>query len=136
MDFPVLRVALLGSALIGLPVGSLAHHSFASEFDNNQPFLISGSVNSVVWTNPHGRLHVDVEEGGETVTYDFELPSPNTLMRQGWSRNDLKPGDRIVVSGYRARTRPTVGRASGISRENGDAVFGGGVQNPDTDNED
>jgi hypothetical protein len=128
------RAALFCGAVIAVgavPTESLGHHSFASEFDVDQPFRIAGAVKEIQWTNPHGWLHVDVEEDGELVTYDFELPSPNTLMRQGWRRNDLQPGDRIIVSGHRARTRPHVGRANGISRENGNAVFGGGVEDLD-----
>jgi len=103
-----------------------AHHSFASEFDRNQPFEVTGAVNALVWTNPHARLHIDVEdESGEIVTYDFELVSPNSLMREGWSKNDLKPGDRVTVSGHRARNRPTVGRATAVIRDNGERIFGG-----------
>jgi hypothetical protein len=116
-------VAVLAATLIIAQVS--AHHSFASEFDINQPFEVSGAVKELVWSNPHARLHIDVEEDGETVTYDFELVSPNSLMRQGWSRNDLKVGDRVTVSGHRARNRRTVGRATGIVRDNGEAVFGG-----------
>lgn len=118
--------ALIAAGLI--PALASAHHSFASEFDINQPFRIEGVVNSIQWTNPHGWLHVDVEEDGETVTYDFELSSPNSLIRSGWSRNDLQVGERVVVTGHRARNRPTVARASGISRDNGEAVFGRGVR--------
>ena len=136
MHLCLLRTALLSLASLLVPFASWAHHSFASEFDRNQPFMIEGAVKSIQWTNPHGWLHVDVEEDGEIVTYDLELSSPNTLIRQGWRRNDLQPGDRVVVSGFRARNRPTVGRASGISRENGEAVFGGGVQQPEEPPED
>jgi hypothetical protein len=135
MSSTIFRAALIGGTLVAAnlaPTAGHAHHSFASEFDVNQPFQIAGTVKAIEWTNPHGRLHVDVEEEtGEIVTYDFELASPNSLMRQGWSRNDLKPGDRIRVSGHRARNRPTVGRVNGISRENGEAVFGGGVKDDD-----
>ncbi len=116
-----------------IPALSSAHHSFASEFDINQPFRVEGVVNSIQWTNPHGWLHIDVEESGETVTYDFELSSPNSLIRSGWSRNDLQPGDRVIVTGHRARDRPTVARANGISRENGEAVFGRGVRDESDD---
>ena len=128
------RLTLLGSvgaAVATLAMPSVAHHSFASEFDREQPFRIEGTVNSIEWTNPHGWIHVDVEENGATVTYDLELPSPSTLTRNGWRRNDLVPGDRVVVTGFRARTRYHVGRAAGISRENGEAVFGGGVSDED-----
>ena len=129
----IIRFALLGGAVSValIPALTAAHHSFASEFDRNQPFEIEGLVKLVEWTNPHGWLHVDVEENGEIVTYDLELPSPNTLIRQGWRRNDLQPGDKVVVTGFRARTRFHVGRANGISRDTGEPVFGGGV--PDED---
>ncbi len=125
----IVRVVLAFVALIvaGLvPAQAFAHHSFASEFDIDQPFEVTGSVTLVEWTNPHARIRIDVEdEDGEIVNYDFELSSPNQLMRQGWSRNDLQPGDKVIVSGHRARNRPTVGRATGISRENGESVYRG-----------
>ena len=133
MELATSRVVL---ACIALVVASLvtaqasAHHSFASEFDRDQPFEVTGSVTSVQWTNPHARILIDVEEDGEIVNYNFELGSPNQLMRRGWSRKDLQPGDRVRISGHRARSRPTVGRATGISRENGEVVYRG-VADPD-----
>lgn len=130
MSFTIFRVVLTSVALVTaslVPAQSFAHHSFAAEFDINQPFEVTGSVTLIKWTNPHARLYIDVEdENGEIVSYDFELTSPNILMRRGWSRNDLQPGDRVRVSGHRARSRATVGRATGISRENGEVVFVGG----------
>ena len=129
MEFAISRVVLTCIALVAaslIPVQSSAHHSFASEFDRDQPFEVTGSVTSVQWTNPHARIYIDVEEeNGEIVNYDFELGSPNTLMRRGWSRKDLQPGDKVTVSGHRARNRPTVGRATGINRENGEVVYRG-----------
>jgi hypothetical protein len=127
MRFATLYSALAGAVVsLGVaPALSLAHHSFASEFDRDQPFEIEGSVSSVDWTNPHGWIHVDVVEKGETITYDLELPSPSTLMRQGWRRNDLKVGDKVVVTGFRARTRYNVGRANDITRDTGEAIFRG-----------
>ena len=119
-------VAAAVVALAAAPLAGIAHHSFASEFDRDQPFEIEGAVNSVEWTNPHGWLHVDVVEDGETVTYDLELPSPSTLMRQGWRRNDLVPGDPVSVTGFRARDRFHVGRATEITRsDTGESVFRG-----------
>lgn len=121
------RLLFAGATALLAAVPALAHHSFASEFDRDQPFKIEGTVNSINWTNPHGWIHVDVVENGETVTYDIELASPSTLMRQGWRKNDVLPGDKVIVTGYRARNRFHVGRASGISRENGEAIFGQGI---------
>ncbi len=59
------------------------------------------------WKSPHGRLYVDVKnEKGETVNWNFELPSPNTLMRRGWTRDSLKSGDHVKVAGAPARNFP------------------------------
>lgn len=128
MNQTIVRKALIAGAAAMFIIGAAqAHHSFASEFDREQPFEIEGAVNNVEWTNPHGWLHVDVEEDGETVTYDIELASPSTLMRRGWRRNDLMPGDKVVITGYRARTRFHVGRATGISRDTGEAIYGQGI---------
>ena len=129
MELATSRVVLACIALVVaclVTAQTFAHHSFASEFDRDQPFEVTGSVTSVQWTNPHARIYIDVEEeNGEIVNYDFELGSPNTLMRRGWSRKDLQPGDKVTVSGHRARNRPTVGRATGINRENGEVVYRG-----------
>ena len=129
MELATSRVVLTCIALVAaslVTAQASAHHSFASEFDRDQPFEVTGSVTSVKWTNPHARIYIDVEEeNGEIVNYDFELGSPNTLMRRGWSRKDLQPGDKVTVSGHRARNRPTVGRATGINRENGEVVYRG-----------
>ena len=128
MKLTVLRVVLVSVALAVanlVPALASAHHAFAAEFDINQPFEVSGAVVSVRWTAPHARLYVDVEEDGEIVNYDFELTSPAVLLRRGWSRNDLQPGDKVTVSGHRARNRRTVARAVTISRENGETVFQG-----------
>lgn len=128
MNISSLPATLAAAVIVALPLipaGAAAHHSFASEFDINQPFEVSGAVREVIWMNPHARLHIDVEEAnGEIVTYDFELLSPNILTRDGWSRNDLQAGDPVTVTGHRARDRSNVGRATGVIRPNGERVFG------------
>ena len=73
MKMAVSRIVASGIAAIAATVflsQASAHHSFASEFDINQPFEVTGAVSSLVWSNPHARLHIDVEEDGEVVTYD------------------------------------------------------------------
>jgi hypothetical protein len=118
-------LAATAVAIGAAPATSSAHHSFASEFDRKQPFEIEGTVNSLEWTNPHGWLLLDVVEGGATVTYRLELSSPSQLMRQGWKRNDLQPGAKISAEGFRAHTRPHVGRATTIAMADGKQVFRG-----------
>ncbi len=123
-------IGLLLAAFIlpGPPVA--AHHAFAAEFDRDQPIEITGTVTRVEWTNPHARFYVDTEnEDGEIVNWDFELTTPNILFRRGWSRNSLQQGDKVTVSGFRARNAPYVGNAGEVTLADGRTVFSGSGPN-------
>ena len=118
-------VAATGS-LLAQP-SAVAHHSFAAEFDRALPITVTGSVTKVEWANPHARFYIDAkdEKSGETVNWDFELASPNGLMRRGWTRNSMKLGDTVTVTGHRAKNNPHVGNASSVVLANGKKLFAG-----------
>ena len=129
----VLRFALALSLFV-LGFGSWelgvvrAHHS-QSEFDSRAKVEVEGTVTKLEWKSPHAWVYLDVTDAkGERVSWSFELPSPVTLMRRGWTRDSLKPGDRIRVSGARAKNFPTIGLASSIKDGNGKPVFTGTTQ--------
>ena len=65
---------------------------------------------------------------GQTVNWSFELPSPVTLMRRGWTRDSLKPGDRVHVIGAPARNFPAIAIANFIKDGNGKPLFTGTTQ--------
>ena len=75
-----------------------AHHSFAA-FDMAKQETITGVVSRFDWTNPHTFIFVDVpNDKGVVETWAIEGMSPNYLGRRGWSKNSVKPGDKITVS--------------------------------------
>jgi hypothetical protein len=114
----------LGTLLVMPAAESIAHHAFSAEFDRNQPVDISGKVNRVEWTNPHARIHVDaVNDKGEKVTWNFEMGTPNILMRNGWRRDSLKTGDAVRITGWRARNDPLVGNAGEVFLDGGTKLF-------------
>jgi hypothetical protein len=120
-------LAIAGTSLV-LVSAAWAHHS-QSEFDFKLNVEVEGRVTKLEWKSPHARLYVDVvNDKGETVNWNFELPSPNTLMRRGWTRDSLKAGDLVNVSGARARNFPTVAYANLIKDSNGNALFTGTTQ--------
>jgi Family of unknown function (DUF6152) len=91
---------------------AMAHHSFAAEFDANQPINMKGTVTKVEWMNPHTYFYIDVvEPNGETVNWGMEMGSPNGLMRAGWTRNTLKVGDVVTVEGSKAKDKSHIGNA-------------------------
>jgi len=115
-----------GANLIALP--SHAHHSFAAQYDANKRVTLTGPVTKVEWMNPHIYFYINVtDEDSDAVTeYAFEMGSPNTLIRLGWSRNSLKPGDVVSVEGSLARNgSPLVNAASVVLTESGRRMFAG-----------
>ena len=102
-----------------------AHHS-QSEFNFKTVVEVEGNVTNLDWRSPHARLYVDVvDEQGKKVNWNFELPSPMTLMRRGWKRDSLKPGDHVKVKGARARHFPDIAYASVIRDASGKPLFSG-----------
>ena len=96
------RVVCLAALVTAAPV--LAHHSVWAEFDKAQPVEIKGRFIEMDWINPHSWIHLETTlADGTKVTWAAETPPPNQLIRQGWRRSDLQPGDEIVVRGYSAR---------------------------------
>ena len=122
---------------LALVPAAWAHHS-QSEFDLRAKVEVEGTVTKVDWRSPHAWIYVDVTDGkGQKVNWSFELPSPTTLMRRGWTRNSLKPGDRITVAGAPARNHPAIAIATSIKDSTGKPLFTGTTQvyEPESPNE-
>jgi hypothetical protein len=107
----------------------LAHHSFAAEFDANSPIDLTGTVTKVDWANPHTFFYIDVRAANGTIEpWALELGSPNGLMRRGWTRNSLKIGDTVSVTGSRAKDGSFKGNARTVTLANGQRLFAGSSQ--------
>jgi hypothetical protein len=105
---------------------ALAHHSFAAEYDNKQPVDLTGTVTKVEWMNPHARFYLDVkDDSGKVTNWEFELGSPNGLMRQGWTRNSMKIGDSIAVQGAKAKDGSNLANARTVKLSDGRRLFAG-----------
>ena len=121
-----LMVFLSGILLALGAVPALAHHSFAAEYDSNKPITLKGSVTKMEWQNPHARFYVDVtDEAGKITNWELELGSPNGLMRRGWTRNSLKPGDTVTVEGYLAKDGSKLANARNVTLGDGRKIFAG-----------
>jgi hypothetical protein len=103
------------------------HHSFAAEFDSNKPVELKGTVTKLEWVNPHAWIYVDVkDERGNVTNWACELGSPNLLMRNGWSRDSLKVGDSIVITGSAAKDGSHIANARTVRMADGKRVFNAG----------
>ena len=111
------RGLILGALLLACGASLSAHHSFAAEFDANQPVQLKGTVAKVEWINPHTWIHLDVKKAdGTTERWMIEGGTPNTLLRRGLTKASLPEGTELVVDGYKAK--------NGSNRANGrDVTF-------------
>ena len=115
---------LAGSALLIATASVSAHHSFAAEFDANQPIQLRGSVAKVEWINPHTWIHVDVKEpDGKVVRWMIEGGTPNTLLRRGLTKNSLPQGTEILVDGYKAKNGSNRANGRDITFPDGRKLF-------------
>lgn len=99
------RVAVfLGVAGLLLVAGPLFAHHGRSNYDVTASATVKGVVTEFQWVNPHALILVDVTgEDGKVEKWVGETNSPNTLSRQGWTRNTVKVGDQVTLVGHRVK---------------------------------
>ena len=124
-------VALLGGWLMA--GGSLwAHHSLAGVYDMKAEKDVSGTVDKLQFTNPHGSLSIDVKnEDGTSTTWVFTLGSATALAQRGVGKtgpNALHVGDAIKVKCIPAKDGHPLGFLKAITYPDGHTVVvsGGG----------
>jgi Family of unknown function (DUF6152) len=110
----------------------VAHHAFSAEFDANKPVTLTGTVTKVEWTNPHAWFYMDVADpSGKVTNWAFELGGPNTLIREGWTRNSMKIGETVTVEGSRAKDGSAVANAQSITlKSTGKRLLSRGAKEP------
>jgi hypothetical protein len=119
-------LALIFVILLLIPISFAAHHAFAAEFDRAKPVKVQGAVVKVEWTNPHIWIYVDTkDEKGVLAHWQCEGGSPNTLTRQGWTKESLKQGDQVTIDGYRAKDGSNTCNSSSVTLASGKRLFAG-----------
>jgi hypothetical protein len=125
------ELALTMLALSCASGAASAHHSFAAEFDAQQPVTLKGTVAKWEMINPHGWITMNVTgPDGKTTQWMIETSNPNGLMRLGWTKNSLKAGDEITVEGYLAKDGSSTANAARIILADGTKVFAGSPGTP------
>ncbi|HEY7390785.1 MAG TPA: DUF6152 family protein [Bryobacteraceae bacterium] len=113
-------------AVLVFSVSATAHHAISVEFDPGQRLTFAGVVTKVEWSNPHVYFYANIkEQDGKSANWAFEAAGPNQLARQGWNRDSLKIGDRVVVVGFPARGGAHVASARSVVAADGRKMFAG-----------
>jgi hypothetical protein len=126
---PTFTAALAATALLTVAATTIrAHHAFSAEFDVNKPLKLTATLEKWEMINPHSWFHVQVKDPatGKVSTWMIEGGSPNQLIRNGVTKNTIKPGTELVIEGYQAKdgTQKAVGR--NFVLKDGSRLFLGG----------
>ena len=101
-------LALTAAAFVGAFVYMMApvsaHHSFAATYFEDKTESVEGELVQFLFRNPHSFVHVEgKDKDGNTVRYAVEWGAGLQLNRQGVTRETLKPGDHVIITGNPGR---------------------------------
>ncbi|HVS87051.1 MAG TPA: DUF6152 family protein [Candidatus Acidoferrum sp.] len=112
--------------LLAVSSSTFAHHGTAN-YDMTKVVTLKGTVTDFQFINPHTLILFDVKnEKGIVEHWQAEATSPNHLVRAGWTKNIVKSGDEITISGFRAKNGSTVMRFQKMVLANGQEITEGG----------
>src|SRR5689334_12189574 len=104
MNSKLSRFLTATAVVIAASLPALAHHSFSAEFDSKKEVKLEGKVVKMEWSNPHTWLYLDVDKPDGTVEHwSVEGGAPGVLLRNGWNRNSLPAGTKIIVYGFQSK---------------------------------
>ena len=131
MKFKGVMAALAGGLILAM--SAQAHHSFTATYDESQEIRIEGTLVAFHFRNPHASVDVIAEnEDGEMVRFGIEWGGAGQLASQGVTRESLKAGDHVIITGNPSRNpelnrmrmqsllRPSDGYGWGLQGENFD----------------
>lgn len=108
---------------LSLPASVSAHHSNA-QYDRDHQSKLKGTVIEFKWANPHIEIVFDVQGRADAIQrWIGEGPSPSQMIENGWTKETLKPGDRIVIVGNLPKNGSLSVRLRWVTLPNGKDLF-------------
>ena len=98
------RLVLMLVSIASIVAPAYAHHSFAADYFEDRMIQIEGELVEFEYRAPHAWVHVNApDENGRMQRFAAEWANPTRLGREGITKDTLRPGDRVIVSGSPSR---------------------------------
>jgi Family of unknown function (DUF6152) len=124
-------VLLLAGVLLACTT-TYAHHSFASTYDETKKITVEGKLVQFLFRNPHSFVHVMApDEDGTMQRWAIEWGGAGQLGGQGVTRETLKPGDKVIITGNPGRN-PADHRVRMVTLRRPSDGFGWGTKDGET----
>jgi hypothetical protein len=118
--------AVFASAWLLASGAALAHHSLAGVYDIRKSGELTGKVTKVEFVNPHGALHVEVDnDDGSKTMWILTTGSANVLSSLGFGRggpNTVVDGDVVTIGYMPARNGKPLGFIRTITLPNATTI--------------
>ena len=99
-----LPIVLLAAVFSLVGVAAFAHHSFSATYLEDQMVMVEGDIVQFLYRNPHSYVHLSAKEkDGSVASYTIEWGGTGQLGAQGVTKDSLKVGDHVIISGNPGR---------------------------------
>jgi hypothetical protein len=98
-------ILALGLAILIEAIPAHSHHSFPAHYFEEQSITVKGELVEFEYKSPHAWVHILVrdEETGQTQRFSAEWANPNRLQQSRITKDTLKAGDLLIISGSPGR---------------------------------
>lgn len=102
----IAAASLAGSMFVALAVPAVAHHS-AAAYNTQQEITVKGTIQTYSFKNPHVYMTMQVRNpDGSTSVMEIEAGAASVLNPLGFTKDSVKVGDVVTITGNPARNSP------------------------------
>jgi hypothetical protein len=100
-----LLIWLSAAVLLSFSSGeAFAHHAASATYVHGKTVKIEGTLKEFIWRNPHSFMKVEApDEKGDIQLWVIEGAAPTQFSEKGVTRNSLRPGDHVIITGQPGR---------------------------------
>ncbi len=118
-----MRTSILFALTLVPFLSAAAHHSRAP-FQLNETIEVKGTVTDVGWRTPHVYLELESAASGEPEIWTFEGHAIAGMIRNGWLKDSVQVGDRVVIVANPNRKLDTkFGLLNNVTLEGGSTFY-------------